>query len=223
MLNLYLYNFLKKKNKLLFVQYDYKEKTVNSSKCEYEYESAINYEIQIFDTFVFENFFNYSEDYPENEPHKKYSNEYSLGTHFGQINISKIHASRNVAFGQMGNTSIEVYVNNNKDEILVVEEKYIWDEDQGEFAAEDLLEEVGYKKVGSIGLTVWRWMAGNKSDLEKYEYSSPKYNKRYDNPVEVKDIKHGIWEVTHFFGTNDHNKLKINDITIASVLKLKKG
>lgn len=212
--------FLENENKLLFVHYDWRNKIVESSKCEYEYKKAIEYSIQIFDFFVFENFFNYSEDYPGDEPDKQYSEEYDLCSHFGQINISKIHASRNVTFGQMGNTSIEIYTNKEKNEIFIVEENYFLDENNEEQESRVSLERLGYEHHGEIGLSVWRWMGANKSDLIKHEYSSEKYNKRYEDPIEI-EAKHGVWDVTHYYGTDDHDKLKIGGVTIASILKLK--
>jgi hypothetical protein len=144
------------------------------------------------------------------EPKDKWSRKLSLNTHAGRIGLMNHYSSKhNIAFGQMGNMSIGIYVNKAKNRV-VISSAYLDDisevEDHLSYSkAKKFLEE--YKRVGSISLEVWRWMATDISVLEKNEipiYTSKKLEYR-DKDVLVK-VNKGKWKVTHKFGTDDYDE-----------------
>jgi hypothetical protein len=178
---------------------------------------------------VISNYFDDSKPYTENdknrdcyikdkkemeifEPKDKWSRELSLNSHAGRIGLMNHYSSKhNIAFGQMGNMSIGIYVNKAKNRV-VISSAYLNDivreKDHPSYSkAKKFLKE--YELAGSISLEVWRWMAADISVLEKNEIPICTSKKREfrDKNVLV-EVNKGKWKVTHKFNTDDYDEDK---------------
>lgn len=135
--------------------------------------------IVIQNKLVFANYF----DLPDTPEGKEYLDEYSLNCLLGQANRTAYKASINVAFGQMGNMSLDIYVNQSKDRILLGQ-RYYDDDEEAEFT--QTFE--GFSIAGSICCEVWRWEAADSS--------SP----RHTDGIEIDSP--GTWKFTHYYSTD---------------------
>lgn len=110
-------------------------------------------EINVESDLVFANYMN---DLKADTPkEKEYSDEYNLCKFYGRRRITEWKAkNQNVAYGQMGNMGLSVYVNKEKDHIILTE-SYI----ESDIKVKKL-KDMGMKKHGdNISLSVWRWEA----------------------------------------------------------------
>lgn len=196
-------------------------------RCAYENPGPFKGKITVADKLVFANFFNSVEDAPENE---KYKHKYDLNCQRGCQNITAYKSEHNVAYGQMGNMSVAIFVNDAKDSIIVGNaymDDYLWDQlsDEEKEAKEKEYENMsdeelemeedepsinGHKFAGRICLDVWRWEA---ADLLTIGKDMPRINKNNSDHVIV-DAKKGIWEFEHYFHRRDND-----DKLIYSTLK----
>lgn len=177
--------------------------------------------ITIDGNIVFMNFFpSLRDDCPDED---KYSEPYSLNYFLGRKNITHWKAkNQNVAYGQMGNMSVGIYVNPAKDHIIV-SSPYLSDYVGGEESRYDIAEAKNildnYQYMGDICLGVWRWEATDFStlgitDIKDFE---KKQKKDYHDVVSF-DVKPGTWEFTHYY---DQSRTWDYEPTIYSELKLK--
>lgn len=167
-------------------------------RCPWETVKPFCYDINVNSKLVFVNFFRFSEDAPDG---KKYLNEYSLNYTQGRYNITKYKSAHNVAYGQMTNTSVGVYVNDEKTSVIIGPawhpaeyEEFETDEEWEKAISKPLFE--GYKMVGTICLDVWRWEATDIETIEKNGSSLEKIQEERRDLV-VLDVKHGLWAVQH--------------------------
>jgi hypothetical protein len=149
------------------------------------------------------------------EPKDKYAEEFSLNSNLGRRNLADHYANNwNIGYGQMGNMSIDIYVNNSGTGIYVVATAI--EELDTEYAEEEYGEEAVkiYKKFkdqvdiselkhqGTISLSMWRWMAADKSLLDKHKipYEVCKDDRAYiDDEVLLTKVKSGKWKITHYY------------------------
>ena len=163
-------------------------------------------EITVASKLIFANFFAGIEDTPKG---KKYSDEYSLQHAAGLEKITKYKSKRNVAFGQMSNMSIGIFVHPDNRSIIIGNSF----DSESESDDEERLIIDGHKLVGEISLAVWRWEATDFNTLGKKGYK--KLKKDELDIVEV-DAEYGVWEFEHYFEN------QIGDFeTIYSRLRLK--
>lgn len=176
--------------------------------CLYAIPKPFKGKINVSSKMIFANFFTHIEDEPEG---KKYTQDYSLSTLKGRENITKFKESNNIAYGQMSNTSIGIFLHPNKKSIIIGN-PYIADEILDKMSDKEYKE---YKKtnkklpsiiekhklIGNISLEVWRWECTDIKTLDKnYNKIIQDFKKRNINVVEV-NTEHGTWEFEHYFDT----------------------
>lgn len=190
--------------------YKGKEFEIENKRCEFEIPKPTQGTIRIDSELIISNFFRKFEDSPEGQ---KYSGEWSLCHDAGQTKITEYLASQNIAFGQMGNMSIGIYVNKEKTSIIIGPkyhpaefEEYDNDEDYELAINKPLFD--GYELKGSVCLEMWRWMATDKKTLG--EFYEDHMNESQDT-VEI-DVKHGDWEFVHYYDTRTNSNEHIYSI-----------
>lgn len=171
-------------------------------RCPYEKLNPFTGEIKVTSPLVFVNFFRSVEDAPED---KKYTSKWSLNNMVGRDNITKHLAKQNVAYGQMSNMSIGVFLNDARDSVIIGS-RYNND-------SNDVEEINGHKIIGTISLAMWRWEA---SDLATVQHEIEALKKEQDVII-IDEIKHGVWDFTHYndrdeksaiFATLKHRSMK---------------
>ena len=173
--------------------------------CPYAEPRPIVGKINIGSRLIFANFFRDFEDAPEDVA---YTNEWSLNYLIGRENITKHKAKQNVAYGQMTNTSVGIYVNDDKTSIIVGPayhpaefEDHASDEEYYEACKKPIFE--GYKRIGEdICLDVWRWEATDLNTIGNGKYEAVVKDRKASGLVEL-DVPHGEWEFKHYFRCND--------------------
>lgn len=123
----------------------------------------------------------------------------SINALSGRIKMAEVLAEKNIAYAQMGNMSINVYVNESGTEIIIGDE-YYYDGNQ-----EFIRSFEGFKRIGYISLSVWRWQAADKEILKGFNYPIPE-NLKEDDIVDhehmdyaLLNIKPGRWKIEHFY------------------------
>jgi hypothetical protein len=167
--------------------------------CPFHDPKANTLQIKIDSTLIFANFFR---KFPDCLPEDKHTKKWSLNHLAGRRKVSEFKAKQNVANGQMSNMSIGIYVNENKDSIIVgpnfhPAEYKEFDSDEEQEAAVNTPLFPGYKQVGEISLEMWRWEATDLNTLTQEEFENVKKN---SDVVEV-EAKHGTWNFQHFYDT----------------------
>lgn len=156
---------------------------------------------------LFKNYFDTEKIYTMPD---EYKSENSICSISGRKNLMKYLSNLNIGYAQMGNMSINVFLNKSGDEIIIGND-YDCDEDDNEIE----VEHEGFKNLGSISLSVWRWMCGDLQVLREHGEKIPnnlKVNKQTE--VDYKDsiltkVKPGIWVIEHYydFAKNDDDKI----------------
>jgi hypothetical protein len=163
---------------------------------------------------VIKNFFNTDEIYklPKDEEYKGASVQSILGRN----KLMQYLASKDVGYGQMGNMSVGVYIKDNTDIIIgnsYVEDRIIdleatieelesddkelddyKEELKDAYAFSNLIKE--YKCLGTISLSVWRWMCIDKSILDSY--NEPLVRDEYDHAI-VANVTAGQYQIEHIY------------------------
>lgn len=178
--------------------------------CEFSKPQPNFGQITVNSQLVIANYFLCVEDAPED---LKYSSEWSLNCLSGRKKITEYKAGHNIAYGQMGNTSIGIYVNKNKDSIIIGPNYHPaeLDEDSSEEDCSQPLYE-GYGLFGEICLEVWRWEATELNTLNGEEPEAC---------VKI-DVPHGIWTFQHNYDTYVNNEKEEEIKYIYARLDLKK-
>jgi hypothetical protein len=166
--------------------------------CPFQTPQPTRGEIKITSRLLFSNYFREIEDAPEGQ---RYDNEWSLNHLAGRKRITEYKAAQNVAYGQMGNMSIGVYVNQAKTSIIIgpsyhPAEMGDYDSDEEYEAAMQVAVFPGYEKVGEICLAVWRWEATDLNTLGDAAYAALLDEGR--DVVEL-DVPHGVWTFEHHY------------------------
>lgn len=151
-------------------------------------------EITVTSPLVITNFFR-MDDTPEGQ---NYGEEYSLETIIGRMRRADFKAkNQNVAYGQMSNMSIAVYVNDSKDSIIIGPSyhpaefgDYETDEEWERAMSVELFP--GYTKLETICLDVWRWEATDLNTLQRHNIELDE-----DRDSVVIDAPHGVWKFQH--------------------------
>ncbi len=180
---------------------------------------------------VFQNFFRTEELYTDKE------NEYSrpgICSVLGRDRLMQYLATKNVGYGQMGNTSVMIY-SNKKNEILVVHCGFeYYDEDRDYYtknpekmienkkyyeqhikklkegdALAEYIKDGKFKKRGEIGLSVWRWMCADEAVLKAHNEPKPD---EYSDQVIVK-VKPGTYKIEHYYDFPENGDLLCSKIT----------
>lgn len=160
---------------------------------------------------LFTNFFKKDEIYDFPKGVNKYDSEHSINGLIGRFNLMQYLATQNIGYGQMGNMSVNVFVNKAGDEIIIGGD-YGYDENR-----EYTIKHKGFKNLGSISLSVWRWMCGDMEVLRKHGEKLPDnlvMNKQTENDYKdyiLTKVLPGTWVIEHFydFPENDDDKTKV--------------
>lgn len=113
------------------------------------------------------------------EPEDKYARKFSLNCALGRMNRTKYYAvQHNIAYAQMGNMSIGVFVNKARDGIII-----------GDTERRSIKS---HKFVADISLAMWRWMAADLAVLEKHGIVP-------DEDSIVLDVVNGVYRVTNYY------------------------
>lgn len=178
-------------------------------RCKFETSSPFVGKIKIASKLVISNFFLGFRDAPEGKGH---THEFDLCCTSGRRNIGNYKLTQNIAFGQMSNMSIGVYVHPNSKSIIIgdpylydhkIEEllEDIEDEDEQDRIYEenktntDLTTIEGHKLVGTVCLDVWRFEA---TDLITIQPHLAEIQERGCEMVEL-DVPHGDWKFEHLY------------------------
>ena len=113
------------------------------------------------------------------EPEDRWSDKWSLNSALGRMNITRHYAEQhNIAYAQMGNMSIAVFVNKAHDGIII-----------GDTERRRIQK---HTYVDEISLSVWRWMATDLAVLEKHGIAPGEESI-------VLDVPNGIYRVTNYY------------------------
>lgn len=178
--------------------------------CPFTTPSPMTGEIRVSSKLIFVNFFRAIRDCDEKDEHTP---AWSLCHTSGRRKITAYKAARNVAYGQMSNMSVGIFLHPERKSIIVGD-LYIADHKM-EAMSEEEVERVGYKKLaeelavidghklmGGICLDVWRWEATDRATIGEDEYRKvKKENRRGRGMVEI-DVPHGVWGFEHYYDTN---------------------
>lgn len=128
---------------------------------------------------------------------------HSINGLLGRIKLAEDLAKRDVGYGQMGNMSIDVYLRNDGKEIIIGQEYFI--DKKGK---EKLRKFDGFKRLGSISLSVWRWQCADRKILEDKEYPLPELKKNGETSHDYLDwilaeVVPGKWNIEHYFDVSD--------------------
>jgi hypothetical protein len=147
-----------------------------------------------------------SDDAPKD---MRYSDEYSLNDFAGRRNVTKHKAeTHNVAYGQMGNMGMSVYVNEDKTKVILTE-CFIESDKKLE-----TLKNMGFTLVNDhseyISLSMWRWEATDINTLLKQNNYNLEENTKESlieaitedvDDIALIDVAHGTWKFTHYYDT----------------------
>lgn len=113
------------------------------------------------------------------EPEERFSEEFSLNSTLGRLNMTKHYAeNHNIAYAQMGNMSIAVFLNKNHDGVII-----------GNTERKNINK---HTYVDEISLSVWRWMATDLAVLEKNSIE-------LSEDAIVLDVANGVYKVTNYY------------------------
>lgn len=161
---------------------------------------------------VFTNFFKKDEIYD------KPDEIVSINAIKGRYELMLYLAGKNIGYGQMGNMSVNVFVKETGDEIIIGND-YGYNETDGEFT----ITHDGFENLGSISLSVWRWMCGDVQILNEHGEKLPKLkmNKCIEHDYEdyiLTKVQSGTWVIEHYFDFMERD----DETNIYSKLYLKK-
>jgi len=154
----------------------------------------------------------------------EYSNEYGLNAIRGRLNITKHKAKNNIAFGQMGNMSVGVWVNKDKTKVIIADpywedsyyDSFYDPELEGNFPKDipdsptkKYIEDNGLEHVGNISLSVWRWEA---TDLDYIKQFNPTCFENKYHDYHVIDVKKGKWDFVHYYDAKGESDSREWDI-----------
>ncbi len=207
-------------------KYGYKAKTEDCKCCSAQHlneAGKLVTEIQVpSGKLIFQNYFETPElyDYQGEGKYKKTS----ICSVLGRNELMQHLATKNVGYGQMGNMSVNIYSNGS--DVIVgngldnhEDNKYYYDEHPEELndeAKESLakgeafqkeLEDGGYKDLGEISLSVWRWMCMDAKLLAKHK------EKPNEDAIAVK-VPKGTYVIEHYFDFSHYSEYVYSRIKI---------
>lgn len=176
-------------------------------------------QIEIKSKMILANFFHAEDEEGETIPElsdtpegMEYTTEYDLNSTGGRLAITEHKAKNNIAYGQMGNMSVGVWVNKDKTKVIIAdpywEDTYydsFWNPDTNSYPPEEeipeppikkYIEDNGLKHVGNISLSVWRWEA---TDFDYIKQFKPNLLGDEYHDKHIIDVKKGKWDFVHYF------------------------
>ena len=110
----------------------------------------------------------------------------------------------------MGNMSLNVFLKEDGTEIILGREHGYDEVKDREFT----VKHKGFKNIGNISLSMWRWMCADKEVLSQRNISLPKLKKNstiehdYRNYTLAK-VKPGKWIIEHYYDLHKRNDADI--------------
>lgn len=157
---------------------------------------------------LFCNFFKKDELY-EIPKDVKYKTEHSINGLVGRNNLMQYLATQNIGYGQMGNMGVDVFVNKAGDEIIISTDYGYNSKTDREFK----VRYKGFKPIGRISLSVWRWMCGDLQVLREHQEPVPDglvtnghIEDDYKDYVLAK-VKTGTWVIEHYYDMSEEDDL----------------
>jgi hypothetical protein len=160
-------------------------------------------QITVTTQLVFANIFRQVPDMPKSRAQIE---DWSLCNIAGRRNICAYKAKKNVACGQMTNTSVGIYISDDKKSIIVGD-LYIFDHRcEGMTDAQykrakknpELKKIDGHTMVGQVSCEVWRWEATDLSLIKNMKKF--KEDHQYTKYV-ILEVPTGVWKFEHYYDT----------------------
>jgi len=170
---------------------------------------------------LFANFFLKGEELPDCTEDQKYTSEWSVSRIIGRMNIAKSLADQDIGYGQVGNTTITLFVNKERTKIKILDcpESII---DNFEWMMEEEPENItpvykgiydrtkalllsDWEEVGEICLSMWRYMCADRQVYDKAGLTlnaSRKTEITDDEEHVLCQVKPGKWEIIHHYDTS---------------------
>ncbi len=163
---------------------------------------------------VFQNYFRVKDqdrnDDTVYDPKEGKYGELSVCDHQGRTNLMNKLAKNGVGYGQMGNMSLSLYINPERDKIILGD---CYPDDDCEATPDPEYTKAmkeGYKAYGMLSLGVWAYYCVDRSKM--IEYNTEELEKGYNTIIESKDgenedygeqlianVKKGTWTLTHYY------------------------
>ena len=201
--------------------------TIIENNCEFSEKKPLTGVIRVNSSLLFANYFSHVEDSPDEF---KYTDQWSLNYYGGRARITEFKSKHNVAYGQMGNMSVGIFLHPNKKSIIIGN-PYI-----AEHKFDQLCEKLGYEKanqlyddekeyeklgiidehklVGKVSCEIWRWEATERNSLSQEQYDN--LVNEHSDIVQV-EVEHGNWQFEHYYRTEC---LQDNETIYARLYKL---
>jgi hypothetical protein len=129
---------------------------------------------------------------------------HSINGLLGRIELAEQLAKKDIGYGQMGNMSVNIYLRKDGKEVIIGDSYYIDAKGKEKYRKFN-----GFKELGNIPLSVWRWQCADRKVLEKYEYPLPELKKNSQMIDEeyrdwvLAEVVPGKWKIEHYFDTSD--------------------
>jgi hypothetical protein len=191
-----------------------KLENIEIGRCEFENIKSFKGKINVSSPLVIANYF---PEFPDCDEEDKHSDEYCLNTLTGRKNITEYKSKKlNIAYGQMGNMAISIYLSPDKKEIILGDYGGLLDEN--EIVYENCKQYENYEFIGDISLPIWRWEASDLNTIKNI----PSTEDEIDSTEEeidsvIIDVPFGEWEFEHFYGITEESY----DSFVYARLKLK--
>jgi hypothetical protein len=176
-------------------------------RCSFEHPQPTTGRILVKSPLIITNYFNGFDDTPQGKEHDQ---EYSLCSLAGRKKITEHKVQSNVAYGQMGNTTVGVYINEKHDTIILgpayhpAESQNLTEKQYKAAIKKPVFE--GFKKLKkTISLSVWRWEA---SDVKTIGKEGLNKLKELGKDFVRLDVPHGVWEFKHYYDSYRYEGLK---------------
>jgi len=173
-------------------------------------------------------FCNHFGEMKENHTESRWDHDYSLNHLAGRIKRAKYLALKNVAYGQVTNSTIEVWLRNDKKKVRMY--MYLQDnamdyehcikkgydpEDDGEKEYEEYNSiKDRYECIGSISMEVWRWMMADNNVIAEQELKVNNDKACMADEVVKCKLRAGEWEVTHYYEQHPLESVMVSSLEL---------
>lgn len=132
------------------------------------------------------------------EPSGSRTNEFDINCELGRYKLMQAYAEKNVGYAQMGNMSVDVFVNG-AGNALKVSSEYYYDRDEDE---EHTITYTGFYVAGQVSLGMRRWMCADEKVLEELNGHVPDQSDKLVIPVEP-----GVYAIKNYMpGLSENDK-----------------
>jgi hypothetical protein len=142
-------------------------------------------------------------DCPEDE---KWEDEWSLNYYGGCRKRTEWKAAnQNIAYGQMGNMSICVYMKKDGSRVIISDSG--WYDSGEDCSAPKGIDVKNYIQYGHISLAVWRYEVTDMNTLGVTDFAKfqDEQSEEYVD-VHAIPVKHGKWKFTHYFDLKEREE-----------------